>query len=266
MNQKLDDDEIISKLEIDAEQFKLQSNFSACFECMKLYEDETYSPYVRCIAYLTHARCAIEANDFDEARIVVNKIDRTNISDEVGIYVDKMLLQVLEHDGELERTKQILLKNLAKPEILEPEQLEVHHEMIGWLGRILTDLGEYERALPYLEEGEKYFEHEPWRDSLGIRKAYSLRMLGRESEAESILKNLLEIGSGKMLVDIFYELGMVYWTMRRFGDAQSMLEFAADNIPCGLRTSAEIRDALIKLNAQMTAGELSNMQRLFPPQ
>jgi tetratricopeptide (TPR) repeat protein len=248
-DQNLDDDEIIARLSAEAEEHESRSDFSGCIVRMRLYEDEIYSLYVRRVAYLAHTRCAMQADDFDEARIAVSKIDRTIESDEEGIYVDKMLLQVLEHDGELEQAKKILLKNLAKPEILEPEQQEVHHEMVGWLGRILADLGEYERALPYLEEGESYFERERWRDNLGVPRVYSLRMLDRESEAEHVLKGLLETGTGEMLVDIFYELAMVYWRIRRLEEAQSMLEFAAASVPHGLRTSAEVEDALLKLRA-----------------
>lgn len=251
MKLKPNDDEVIARLSAEADQLSMESKYSACFERMKLYEDESYSPDVRRVAYLTHARCAVQSGDFEEARTVVGKIDRSYISAEVGIYVDKMLLQVLEHDGELERAKKILLENLNKPEILEPEHQEVHHEMVGWLGRILADLGEYERALPYLKQGEDYFERDSWRDNLAVRRAYCLRMLGRESAAEEVLRATLKEGSGEMLVDVFYELAMDYWAARRFEEAQSMLELAAANIPCGLRTSTEVGEALAKLCTQI---------------
>jgi len=177
MNRKMDDEAVIAKIVAEAREFTLQSDFVACIERMKFYEAEAQSDDVRFSAFITHARCAFDAEDFDEAMVAVSAIDRVTLQPEGKLFADKMLAHILKRQGKLEQAGELLLNVLARPETTTPEFEEDRYDMIGLLGGVLAGLGEYERALTYLKEGESGFEKGWPLDVAILAKAYCLEML-----------------------------------------------------------------------------------------
>jgi tetratricopeptide (TPR) repeat protein len=244
MNKSTDINERLIFLAREIDEFTSDGRYRECIKAMDSHAKDENSSSILWVLYLAKATCALRLDDVAGARKSVETIESATLSESDRIYVNHVWVEILQREGKLAEAKRLLSSMLANEELHKEEHREVYYEMLASMGIVSAHLKAFEAALPYLTGSQKGLEAGEWLDSTRIYEALCLQGLGRFSEAETVLKNVIEGGSGTMIVDAFYRWGALYLERQQFDLAVLMFQKAKSNLPYGRKSIAEILEAM----------------------
>jgi hypothetical protein len=154
-----------------------KEDYVQCLKKLDSYLELETDLKARSIHNLGKATCALHLNNVSVAKEALSNVDTRTMSNEERIYLDRVQISIFEKDKNWLAAKELLTRNLEKPELQYEEHGEVRYEFLGKMGCALTNLGQFREALKYLKEGKAGTEKGAMLDSFCAYEANCLQAL-----------------------------------------------------------------------------------------
>jgi tetratricopeptide (TPR) repeat protein len=168
------------------------------------------------VCYIALANCAYAIGDQAEARSAIARYDAIQTKPISDIHMDIVRIRVYVADGDYDKARRLLDKYLSDQVSWAEENTDIFYEMNGHVGRVLKQIGDYGKAIHFLNRQLHYLEglDDPsytlyWREDLLLDIGFCLDEIGDWETARSAFERVISIGGGKRQADAWYYLGVI---------------------------------------------------------
>jgi tetratricopeptide (TPR) repeat protein len=238
------DDGIFKELENEIKNYKDRKEYAACIQRMKEREKEATNPEVRAVVLLAKATCALQIGNLALAEEAASAIDMQPLSPEMRNYVSLVRADISSSTGQSERAESLYSAIIASKEARTEQQPDALYEAFARLGFLYAHKNRFAAALDLLQKASILMPNGDLRDDIGIWLGYCLQALNRLDKAKECLRDVLDHGSGEMIVDAYYRLGAVQLQTGDYDDAIDSFQRALSSLPHGRTKQADILAAL----------------------